>query len=70
MSTQRVNPAVIYRQEAARLRSMAESETFMSVRQSLLEVAQQYDVLAAQADEINAHTFGRPLARHPQRPPR
>ena len=42
---------------------MADSATVHAVSQSLLEVAQRYDVLAAQADEIRAHRFGRPLTR-------
>ncbi len=59
----RLSPAQIYRQEAARLRSMAESQTFSHVRDGLLEVADNYEHMADQAEIITSHTFGRPLRR-------
>jgi len=58
-----LDPADIYRREAARLRSMATSEKFSAVRDGLLNVARQYDVLADQSAGIRRHTFGRPLSR-------
>jgi len=58
-----IDPADIYRREAARLRSMAGSEKFAAVRDGLLNVARQYDVLADQSAGIRRHTFGRPLSR-------
>ena len=54
-------PASVYRQEAARLRSMAESDTFARVRADLLAIARQYDVLAAQADDMAGQVPGRRL---------
>ena len=58
-----VDPAEIYRREAARLRNMAGSAKFAAVRDGLLNVARQYDVLADQSAGIRRHTFGRPLSR-------
>ena len=56
-------PAQIYRQEAARLRSMATSPTFSHIRDELLDVARLYDRLSAQGEGITAHRFGEPFPR-------
>ncbi len=58
-----VHPAEIYRREADRLRSMAEAEAYCGVRDGLLAVARQYEVMAAQAEDMRQHEFGRPLRR-------
>ena len=58
-----LEPAEFYRREAARLRSMADSNQFNDVRNGLLNVARHYDVLADQAGAIHRHTFGRPVTR-------
>ena len=59
----KVEPAELYRHEAARLRKMAESRQFDDVRDGLLNVARHYDVLADQAGAIHRHTFGQPFTR-------
>jgi hypothetical protein len=56
------DPADLYRREAARLRMMPDQPTG-SVRENLLDVARQYDVMAAQADNIRHHAFGQPFRR-------
>ena len=55
-------PAEVYRQEAARLCSMAASPMFSHVRDGLNELARLYDRLSAQVEEITAHRFGKPFA--------
>ena len=47
-----VKPAELYRREAARLRAMADIPTFRDVRESYLDMADRYDVLARQADSV------------------
>ncbi len=59
-------PAEIYRAEAARLRMLAEQQDHGSVRDNFLDMARQYDVLAAQADSILHHSFGQPFRRRPE----
>lgn len=56
-------PAEIYRREADRLRTMAASDIYGSVRDGLLAIAEQYDVLADQSHNMRNHAFGRPLLR-------
>lgn len=58
-----LEPADFYRREAARLRSMAESNQFDDVREGLMNVARHYDVLADQAGAIHRHTFGQRFSR-------
>ena len=58
-----MEPVEFYRREAARLRSMAESNQFGDVRDGLLNVARHYDVLADQAAAIHRHTFGQRFSR-------
>jgi len=58
-----MEPVDFYRREAARLRSMADSNKFSDVRDGLLNVARHYDVLADQAAAINRHTFGQRFSR-------
>lgn len=60
---EKVDPADFYRQEAERLRRKAASETFTDVRDNLLSVARQYDVMAQQAENISRHEFGSPFGR-------
>lgn len=56
-----LQPAEFYRREAERLRSMADTHMFADVRDGLIKVAQQYEVLADQADGLHRHTFGTPF---------
>jgi pantothenate kinase len=56
-------PTEIYRQEAARLRMLAGQHEYSGVRDSLLDMARQYDVLSSQANNIRQHTFGQPFRR-------
>lgn len=58
----------VYRREAERLRSMAEAITYKHVRAGFLGMAQQYDVLAEQAESITHHEFGQPFGRPPGGP--
>lgn len=60
--------AEVYRREAERLRTMADSATYTHVREGFLEMARTYDVMSAQADEITDHSFGQPFARHSAEP--
>jgi hypothetical protein len=55
--------AEVYRREAQRLRSLAQSSQYKDVRDGFLDVARQYDILAEQAEEITSHSFGQPLTR-------
>lgn len=55
--------AEFYRQEAARLRSMATSPIFYEVRYGLLSMAEEYDRMADQREELDHHVFGQPFAR-------
>jgi hypothetical protein len=57
--------AAIYRQEAARLRDVADHPDYRSVRDNLLDIARQYDVLAAQAGGILSQSFARSFGRRP-----
>jgi len=50
MSSGRLSPSIVYRQQAARLPSMAESHTFGLVRDGLPDVTQQDARMAAQAE--------------------
>lgn len=54
-------PAAFYRSEADRVRRMARSRLFRSVADSLLMIADQYDVLAAQTYGLQHHRFGVPF---------
>lgn len=56
-------PAELYRAEAARLRGMASSSAYREVRQGLLCVAREYELLAEQRNELDHHRFGEPLRR-------
>ena len=58
-----MDPVDFYRREAARLRSMADSNKFGDVCDGLLNVARHYDVLADQAAAIHRHTFGQRFSR-------
>ena len=58
-----MEPVDFYRREAARLRSMADSNQFDDVSEGLLNVARHYDVLADQAAAIHRHTFGQRFSR-------
>ena len=58
-----LTPEEFYRREADRLRSMADSLIFYDVRDGLLQMAQEYDVLAGQREGLRRHSFGRPLER-------
>lgn len=58
-----LHPAEIYRREADRLRTMANSDIYGAVRDGLLAIANQYEVLADQSHGIHNHAFGRPLVR-------
>jgi hypothetical protein len=58
-------PAAIYRHEAARLRTLADQRAYRIVRENMLEIARQYDLMAEQADGIRHHSFGRPFGRRP-----
>ena len=58
-----MEPTEFYRREAARLRSMADSNQFGDVRDGLLNVARHYEVLADQAGAIHRHTFGQRFSR-------
>ena len=46
-------PADYYRKHAARVRALAAETTTPEIKEHLLEVARQYDDLAASADEAN-----------------
>ncbi len=54
-----LSPAEFYRREADRLRSMAESPIFYDVREDLLRMAGEYDILAGQRERLDRHCFGR-----------
>lgn len=58
-----LSAAEFYRREADRLRNMAGSPAFHDVREGLLRMADEYDVLAAQRAGLTRHSFGRPLER-------
>ena len=58
-----MTPAEVYRCEADRLRTMAESMTYSHVCDGFLDMARQYDVLAEQAESISGHSFGQPFRR-------
>jgi hypothetical protein len=62
-----LHPAEIYRREADRLRTMANSDIYGAVRDGLLAIANQYEVLADQSHGIHNHAFGRPLVRSGRR---
>ena len=49
------------------LRTMAGSDIYGAVRDGLLAIANQYEVLADQSHGIHNHAFGRPLARSGRR---
>lgn len=55
--------AEIYRQEAARLRQLANTNSFSYVRDNMLDIARQYDLLSEQAEHLREHGFGRPFRR-------
>ena len=50
------HPAAYYRREAARARRVAEGATTRAVKARLLDDADQYDELAAEADRAGAET--------------
>ena len=58
-----LTPDEFYRREADRLRSMADSPIFYDVRDGLLRMAKEYDILAGQCDGLRRHSFDRPLER-------
>ncbi len=58
-------PADLYRHNAARLRGLADQSDYRIVREDMLEIARQYDLMAEQADGIRQHRFGRPFGRRP-----
>jgi len=58
-----LNPSTSYRTEAARLRAMAASSEYHDVREGLLCIAREYDLLANQRDGLHCHRFGEPLRR-------
>ena len=51
MSASRLNDAEHWRQEATKLRSLAEDVGDVSVRESMLRLAQDYDLLAQRAQD-------------------
>lgn len=55
--------ARLYRGEAARLRRLAAVTGFHDVRDELLAMAAEYEVLAAQREQLDRHRFGEPLQR-------
>ena len=55
--------AEFYRAEATRLRDMASSSAYREVRQGMLCVAREYELLADQRDELGHHRFGEPFRR-------
>jgi hypothetical protein len=59
-------PAGIYRQEAVRLRQLANTNSYSYVRNNMLDIARQYDLLAEQAEHLRQHGFGRPFRRRPE----
>jgi hypothetical protein len=58
-----LSPSTYYRTEAARLRDMAASSEYHDVREGLLCIAREYDLLADQRDGLLHHRFGQPLRR-------
>ncbi len=48
-----------YRREAARLRTLADNSTFGEVREELTGIAQEYEALAQQRDDIVRRYGGR-----------
>ena len=55
-----LTPSDIYRREAERLRAMAESRSFQSVRRSFLEMASRYETLARQTESVEARLGNAP----------
>lgn len=60
---EKIEPAEFYRQEAERLRRKAASASFVDVKANLLDMAQRYEAMAVQAENLQNHTFGRPFGR-------
>jgi hypothetical protein len=58
-SPRRITAAEQYRREAARLRSLADNSTFGEVRDELTGIAQEYEALAQQRDDIARRYGGR-----------
>lgn len=56
-----LSPEEFYRREAERLRTMAASPIFSDVRDGLVRMAHQYDVLATQRSALERHSFGSPF---------
>lgn len=55
------NPAEYCRCEADRLRGLAGLPSFRDVRERLLAMAGQYDILARQRERLCGHDFGQPF---------
>lgn len=54
-----IGAAEQYRREAARLRALASASTFSEVRDDLTGIAQEYEALARQRDDIAQRYGGR-----------
>jgi len=54
-----IDAAEQYRREAARLRALADASTFSEVRDDLTGMAQEYEELARQRDDIAQRYGGR-----------
>ena len=63
-----MSAAEVYRREAERLRSMAQAMTYEHVRDGVIEMARQYELMAEQAENISRHRFGRPFGHRPGDP--
>ncbi len=58
-----LSPSGFYRAEARRLRDMAVSSDYHDVREGLMCIAREYELLADQRDGLLHHRFGEPLRR-------
>lgn len=52
MGTSELSPVEIFRREAERLHSMADSFTYYAVRDAFLDIAAQYETLARRAASV------------------
>jgi hypothetical protein len=55
-----LSPTEIYRREAERLRAMAETRGFGSVRRSFLEMANRYEAMARQTEGVESRLGNAP----------
>jgi hypothetical protein len=55
-----LTPSEIYRREAERLRTMAESRTFHQVRRSFLDMATRYETMARQTEGLESRQGNAP----------